>query len=346
MAKTVLYVGTDNGVVTLAVDDGSCVREAEGLQEWPVLKVAFSREQPQRVFAGTRGDGVWMSDDAGKTWKKPSYGRRGPGKVQSLTLDPHNPQKLYAGGEPIDLFVSEDCGASWQPLDSVWSDPFVQTITYPVSTVEPHVRDVAVDPNDSNTMYLALQVGYMLKTQDGGQTWHLLNEGLDADVHTIAINPRKTNEILIATGGHDSRGANPPGKALYRSEDGGETWSATAMEFYQEYSLPVVRNPQQPDVAYASLARGYERLWQRPSGAEGVVIRTTDGGRSWQPLTNGLDDPSQCMAVALAVDEDQPSRVYAALNDGSIMGSRDGGDSWEKLSVNVPRINDVKVASV
>jgi hypothetical protein len=138
--------------------------------------VAYSPSAPNRVFAGTRGDGVWLSENFGATWKKPCYGKRGPGKVRCLTIDPVDTDTLYAGTEPIDFFVSRDGAKSWDCLDSVWDIPFVASVTYPVATVEPHVRDIVVDPNDPKIMYVALQVGYILKTTDSGKNWELFEQ--------------------------------------------------------------------------------------------------------------------------------------------------------------------------
>src|SRR6266542_2298441 len=197
-----MYIGTDKGVVTLQSKDGyAWETESQGLQSWSVPSVTYIPSEPNKVLAGTRGDGVWLSEDAGQSWTKPSYGRRGPGKVRCVAVDPKNPQRIYAGCEPIDIFVSEDQGKSWERIDSVWDDPFVATVTYPVAVVEPHVRDISIDPNDPNTIYAALQVGYILKSTDAGRTWKLLNKNVDCDVHTIVIDPANTENIYVATGG-------------------------------------------------------------------------------------------------------------------------------------------------
>ncbi|HLQ35772.1 MAG TPA: hypothetical protein VK457_24050 [Chloroflexota bacterium] len=340
---TVLYVGTDEGVVTIN-GNGSWEAERPALASWEVCGVAVQPSHPSVVFAATRGDGVWRSDDAGKSWKKPSYGRRGPGKVRCVTLDPNDERTLYAGAEPIDVFVSHDAGASWECLDSVWNEPFIGTITYPVAVVEPHVRDIAVDPSNPKVMYVALQVGFMLKTTDGGATWKLLNKQLDADVHTVRLNPRDPRNILIATGGHDYRLGTAPGKALYRSEDGGESWQPTGASFAQEYSVPLEIDPKNPHVAFAGLANGTPNAWRRPTGAEGAIVRTTDGGETWQEVATDVPDRSQRMAIGIAIDPIQPSNVYAALHDGHLLASHDGGDSWTQLEVRTPRPNGLKCA--
>ena len=143
---SILYVGTDEGVVTLKSEDGrNWKQEHHGLKDWAIPEVAVAPNAPNKVFAGTRGDGVWLSEDFGASWKKPCYGKRGPGKVRCLSFDPHAAKTLYAGTEPIDVFVSRDEAKSWERLDSVWNIPWVSTITYPVAVVEPHVRDITID---------------------------------------------------------------------------------------------------------------------------------------------------------------------------------------------------------
>ncbi len=338
---TVLHIGTDEGLVTVRGSGSSWEADKPDLTDWEVQSVVARPETPNVVFAGTRGDGVWRSEDSGKSWSKPSYGRRGPGKVRCVTADPSDPKTLYAGTEPIDIFVSHDAGASWECLDAVWDIPYIKTIGYPVASVEPHVRHIAIDPFNTATMYAALQVGYMVKTVDGGKTWKLLDQRLDADVHTIRLNPEDPRRIMIATGGHDFRLGKAPGKALYRSGDGGESWEPTGASLHQEYSVPVVIHPSKPQVAFAGLANGTPGSWKRPTGAEGILVKTSDGGDSWQEIPLDMPDASKRMAIGIAFDPADPSTMFAAMSDGSLLSSGDGGDSWRQLDVRTPRPNDI-----
>jgi photosystem II stability/assembly factor-like uncharacterized protein len=342
-----LYVGTDEGVVALkAQNDGSWQIENRGLDDWNVSEVAVAPGSPNRLFAGTRGDGVWLSEDSGKSWKKPCYGKPGPGKVRCVTIDPNDPNTIYAGTEPIDIFVSRDAAKSWTRLDSVRKVPSVESVDYPVATVEPHVRDIAIDPRNPQTIYAALQVGYMLKSTDGGGSWKLLDRDLDADVHTIVIHPQDTQKIFIATGGHDCRKGNVKGRALYMSSDGGENWSPIAMDFTQEYSVPLTMHPKNPDVLYSALANGQPGQWRkRTTGAESFIIRSNDGGKRWERLDGELKEISKNYAEAIVFDESNPDRIYAALRSGELYGSRDGGGSWRKLGVTVPEVSDMKVVA-
>ncbi len=338
--ESILYIGTESGVITARSADGKHWEVAErGLRKWDVPEVAVSRESPNKVFAGTRGDGVWVSEDFGKTWKKPCYGKRGPGKVKSLTIDPHNPSRLYAGGEPIDIWVSEDEGKNWQRFESVWDDPFIATVPYPVSTVEPHVRDITIDPADENIIYAALQVGYIIKSTDRGKTWTLLNKDLDCDVHTIALDPRDRSRILVSTGGHDARLGKAPGRALYESTDAGKTWVPMAMNFKEEYSIPLVFDPFDPSRVYSAIANGQPGQWRRrDSGAESTVIRSTDGGRSWEKLEGAIE--RAYFPEAIVADDTVKGGVIAACRNGDFHASDDGGDSWRKLPLDL-KISDL-----
>ncbi len=167
--SALMIASTSQGVVVLRSEDhGSWEQTAHGLKDWQIMEVAVSPLAPGRLYAGTRGDGVWLSNDYGQTWAKPNYGKPGPGKVQCLTVHPEDPDMVYAGGEPIDTYVTKDAGRNWQRLESVWEMPTIATIDYPVSTVEPHVRDITLDPKDPRKISLALQVGFMLRSDDEG----------------------------------------------------------------------------------------------------------------------------------------------------------------------------------
>src|SRR5207237_8347813 len=102
----------------------------------------------------------------------------------------------------------------------------------------------------------ALQVGYMLKTVDGGANWELLNRGLDADVHTIVLHPENANKIFIATGGHDARKGVAKGRALYSSDDGGKSWQPMAAEFREEYCMHLAIHPKKYNVLYYVVGNG------------------------------------------------------------------------------------------
>ncbi|MGH7845221.1 MAG: WD40/YVTN/BNR-like repeat-containing protein [Candidatus Binatia bacterium] len=334
---SLLFVGTDAGILTLrSADDHYWQIESQELEDWSVTDLAAIPSAPNRLFAATRGDGIWFTEDFGKSWKKPSCGKRGPGKVRCIELDPYDNNIVYAGTEPIDLFVSRDAALTWERLEGVRDVPWVATVGYPAARVEPHVRDIAVDPQDPATIYIALQVGYILKTTDGGKHWQLLDQDLDADVHTIVIHPHNSAELFIATGGSDCRKGRVKGRALYKSNDAGESWEPMAMEFTQEYSVPMAVHPKNPRILFSALANGNRSKWEKSGGAASLMIRSTDGGKKWETVEKGLDEVKKNFAQEIIFDEGNPDNLYAALKNGQLYASHDTGDSWENSGIRVP----------
>ena len=211
---TVLYLATAEGVLTVTEGEAQSWGIGQrGLKTWNVNEVAVEPSAPNRVYAGTRGDGVWRSDDFGETWTKPNRGRVGPGKVKCVTIDPHDANTVYAGGEPIALWVTLDAGENWEEIASVREFPGVSEVDYPVQAVEPHVRDIVVDAKDRDTMYLNLQVGHIMKTTDGGATWTILDKEVDADAHMLVSRTDDPSRLYLSTGGHSHRLGTAPGRS-------------------------------------------------------------------------------------------------------------------------------------
>ena len=336
---SIFYIGTDDGIAIARSEDGrSFELENRDLRGWGVPGLAVNPATPNQVLAGTRGDGVWVSEDFGQKWRKPNRARPGgPAKVRCVTIAPDNPRRIYAGAEPIDVFVSEDLGETWQRITSIWDVPSVPDVFYP-GVVEPHVRQITIDPTDPNTMYAALQEGYMVKTTNRGETWRLLDKDFDRDVHCIVLDPEDTNRIFIATGGGDSRRKQVSGRALYMSEDGGENWRPIAMNITQDYSVPLTMHPTNHDVLFSAAANSNPGTWRREGGAQSTMMRSRDGGETWEPLEHGLEEASKDFADVIVVDDQHPERVYAAQRNGDFYMSEDGGDSWGKIELKVPGV--------
>ena len=170
----------------------------------------------------------------------------------------------------------------------------------------------------------------------------LLDKGLECDVHTLLIDPARPHRLIAATGGHDSRLGRVSGRALYCSDDGGASWAPTAMDFTQEYSVPLVRDPTDPDRLYAALASGTQGRWRRrPTGAESVVIRSIDGGQTWERRGEGIATTD--FPEALAVDAE--GCLYAGCRSGDLYTSADAGEFWQRTDLHVPEITSVVMTS-
>lgn len=341
----VIYAGTSRGVIAITEQNGDwSIGRRRFMPEWAITQLLV--RGTGQLLASTRGDGVWLQVDRkgeGMTggWEKPCYGRPGPGKTHAIAIDPEDSDTIYAGTEPLDLWVTHDGGRSWQPLPGLRNVPGVVEMTYPVPMVEPHVRHLAIDPGNRNVLYASLQVGHLAKSTDRGATWKLFDGGIDPDVHTILVHPKNPNQLYAATGGHGSREGLTKGKALYRSENGGETWSPMATEFPEEYSLPLAMHPGDPNVLFSSVAMDPPPFWRRPGGAKARFITSRDGGRSWQQVSMPDAEVGPTFPGAIAFDPADPNDVYMSTDKGALYRSRDSGKSWARVPVDIGKIGDL-----
>jgi photosystem II stability/assembly factor-like uncharacterized protein len=178
------------------------------------------------VFAGTH-DGVYRSTDRGKTFARANFPDKGM-EIWSFLVDAGNPKLIYAGGSPTAVYRSEDSGETWKRL------PDPQMPTRCVMPFQCRVMRMAQHPSKLGTIFAALEVGGVMRTTDGGESWkdcsnelvrlaklpHLkskiasdsFEEGM-LDGHAIAINPADPDAVIVAVR-----------MGLFRTADDGNTW--------------------------------------------------------------------------------------------------------------------------
>jgi photosystem II stability/assembly factor-like uncharacterized protein len=198
---------------------------------------------------------------------------------------------------------------------------------------------VAGVPSQPNTYYFGSVGGGVWKTTDSGNTWMNISDGFfqTSSVGAVAVADSDPNIVYAGMGEACVRGNASNGDGVYKSLDGGKTWTHVGLE--DTYHIGAVRiHPKNPDIVYVA-ALGH--LWG-PNDERGVY-RTTDGGKTWkQVLTRGKD----AGAVDLAFDPSNPRVLYAAFwqvrrnpyhfdsgGPGSgLFKSTDGGDTWIDIS--------------
>src|SRR5436305_71533 len=196
------------------------------------------------------------------------------------------------------------------------------------------VTGVAGDPE---TYYFGAVAGGVWKTQNGGLTWTPMTDKTGImSIGAIAVAPSDPNVIYVGTGESCIRGNISYGDGMYKSVDGGKTWSQIGLEDTQHIAKIVV-HPQNPDIVYvAALGHAYG-----PNELRGV-FRSSDGGKTWQNL---LYRDNKTGAIDLVFDPNNPHILFAALweaqrtpwsltsgGPGSgLYRSGDDGATWRRL---------------
>lgn len=342
-----LWVGLATGGVMKSVNAGGTFEAV--FEKEPVASigaVAVAPSDPKTVWVGTGepndrnssgwGDGVYRSTDGGATWA--NVGLKTSKAIARIVVHPADPKTAYAcalgnlwqpGGER-GLFKTADAGATWKKVlsaaapDDSWTG----------------CGDLAMDPSSPETLYATLyarqrtpwsfvsgadltggrDVGGIFRSVDGGATWKKLAGGLPARTQRIGLDVfRKSPKIVFAVVQTDEGGASPirdvksKRGGVFRSEDGGETWTR--------------RNPLDPRPFYFSQIRvdpaNDKRVW-----VLGIQLHVSDdGGASFR---EDLFDKVHPDSHAMAIDPGNPKRVLLGT-DGGLYMSLEAGKNWQHL---------------
>ncbi|MCH8827061.1 MAG: hypothetical protein IIB16_08900 [Chloroflexi bacterium] len=328
--QTYVYVGLAGEGENLAqggmmrMNGGDWQSIAGGLPENPQVRaLAIHPGSPATIYAGTQS-GVYRSDDRGESWHALDTPRQ---DVWSLAFHPGNPDIMFAGYEPCSIYTTFDGGESWKQADT-------SRIRYPnVTTYMPplakRVIGIAADPSDPNDVYASIEVGGLLASRDGGESWDSITDGLYRDNHTVDLHGVQVSSaapgmvFIIAQ------------VAMFRSPDRGRHWEH--MRFDEmfpggSYCRGLTIAPDDPKTIYLAAGAGGGGA---PAGTEeaGAVFRTRDLGDTWERLDLGSIPPGRMFQVA--IDRAAPDRIYCTTNYGHFFASDDRGDSWEGSQIPV-----------
>lgn len=360
--STLLAIGTGKGLFLATSVDSRRNWQVTG-PHFPmtaIYAVGIDKRRPVprllvSVSSSHFGPTVATSDDLGASWREsetaplafPADTDASLVRVWQFAPGPaHEPEVVYAGTEPAALFRSTDGGMSFEMVRSLWDHPHREQWGagfggQAIHTVLPH-------PRDPESVLAALSAGGVYRSVDGGATWAASNTGIRAYfmpnqwpefgqcVHKVARDAEDPDR-LYAQNHH----------GVYRSDDGGGTWTSIADGLPSDFGFPMVAHPYRSGVIYNfPLVADRERF---PVDRRCRVFRSADSGKTWEPLSAGLPSEPYYPAVlrdALCADDAHPAGVYFGTRSGEVYASRDEGDSWSRVAAHLPDVLCVRAAEV
>lgn len=342
-----------------------------------VNAVAAHPTDPNTYFVATDGGGIWKTTDGGNNWTSLTASPNLPSQViGSIAVAPSNPNVIYAGTGRADfsvdarygqgLYVSNDGGNTWFVTDgdnvpdgpsgsdtNLQDGPFFRRV----------ITAIAVDPTNANVVYVAVsEVGMthprstsldstrsgIYKSTDGGRTWTNVSWDKIVDLTSgtvsavglyfsdLLIRPDNPNVVFTAVG--DPRGSDLNG--LWKSSDGGNSWARVL-------SFPAGKSEPRVGVIHLAIARSNPDIMAavvtdvaaNPDGAPYRVLRTLNGGTTWNLLTlpSSPTPPINHRHAAIAIHPFNPNIMYLGGDGGSnsqnsLLFTANGGGTWIDVS--------------
>ncbi|MGR3320189.1 MAG: right-handed parallel beta-helix repeat-containing protein [Candidatus Anammoxibacter sp.] len=295
-----------------------------GINQWTVSNeseklgiindIVIDLENTDIIYIATNSGEIFKSFDKGETWQNKSEGLRSD-SILALAIDPDNPDILYAGGADT-IYKSSDGGEIWlQEKTGIFTNSLV------------------INPIDTNTIYAGTEGNGILKSEDGGETFKIINQLLrfkSVRTDSIVINPLNPEILYVAV--DDGEGT---GKGVFKTSDGGRKWKRANKGLPKDVQGLAI-NPVNPDILYAgTLFKG--------------VFKTTNGGANWFELKNSPHKQN----LTLAVDNLNPDVIYVGNFGQGVSMTRDGGLSWITLNtqltsrtINALTIDPIKPSTI
>jgi photosystem II stability/assembly factor-like uncharacterized protein len=323
MAGNIFLATNGNGITRAA-----CAESGEWdvqflLDGQDVRCLAANPQNANRLYAGTQGNGVLRSDDAGKTWQ--SCGMAGK-IIKSLAVSPHDPETIFAGTKPAAMYISKDGGGSWQELEGFRRIPWRGWWFSPAEKpFQAYVNAIAISPTDPKVVLAGIEFGAVVRSEDGGRTWSGHRQGALRDCHSLKFH---------ATDGKRAYEAGGTGGGASTSSDGGVNWRRMKQGLARNYGVACAADPAQPEVWYVSVAPSPFKAYGE--NVEAYLYRASGGG-DWQPI-GWEPHPMKHMPAALVTDPGAPGHLYAGLTDGDVWHTADYGDTWHRLPFNLKGI--------
>jgi photosystem II stability/assembly factor-like uncharacterized protein len=260
------------------------------------------------------------------------------GRISDIEFNPKDPNIVYAGAATGGVFKSTDMGLTWFP---VFDDQ-----------ANLNVGDIGIDPVHPDTLYVGtgeangghnnFPGGGVYKSTNGGVSWQFMGLENIASVGRIVVDPSNTQRVFVAAVG--SYFYPNPERGLYRSEDGGQTWSLSHFISDSTGAIDVIMDPVNPSRLMVAM---WERV-RRPNsshlfGPTSGIYRSLDSGDTWAYLgpANGLPDPAveDIGRIGLAISQSNPDLVYVLYSDGlyyrGLFKSTDFGSTWTDADPNL-----------
>ncbi|MEZ4722232.1 MAG: glycosyl hydrolase [Flavobacteriales bacterium] len=252
------------------------------------------------------------------------------GRIIDIAVNPNNHEEFYVAAASGGVWKTSNHGTTFSPIFDGQGSYSIGCIT--------------IDPNNSHTVWVGSgennnqrSVAYgdgVYRSLDDGKSWK--NMGLKNSEHIskVIVKPGNSNEIYVAAYG--PLWADGGDRGIYKTSDGGENWERILHVSDMTGFSDLWMDPRNSNVMYAAAHQRRRHVWTYLSGGpESAIYKTTDGGKNWRKIINGLPKDCDLGRIALAISPANPDVVYAMvegydMEHGGFYRSDNMGESWNR----------------
>ncbi len=363
-----ILVATRKGLLTIA--------RGGSVSSWEVTDTAFLGDNVSVVLPDARDGAIYAalnhghfgrkmhrSRDGGSTWAEcgvpvyppkpedytppanPMSGKPVPWNLELIWCveagGAREPGVLWCGTIPGGLFRSADSGESWEMMRSLWDDPR-RELWFGGGYDYPGIHSICVHPEDPRHLTVGVSCGGAWVSKDAGASWELCATGMRAEyMPPEQANAPETQDphriVQCKSAPHCLWTQHHNG--IFRSTDGAASWHEITDTPVSAFGFAVAVHPEDPDTAWFIPAIKDEK--RIPVDGAVVVMRTRDGGKSFDVLRDGLPGTHAydlTFRHALDIDASGDRLVFGSTT-GSLWVSENQGDSWHCVSAHLPPIH-------
>jgi photosystem II stability/assembly factor-like uncharacterized protein len=315
--KQALHVATQSGWYRFENQAGKWKQTDRALTFWSLTCLSVDPGRPQVVYAGTEHSGLFISQDCGAHWLRANPNVPKLMLFSLLAL----PGAVLVGTVPAAMYEGEN-GRNWREIEGVREGS--QNATFPPSPeLQSRTRFIAADPVDRTRLYVGIEVGGMLLSDDRGKSWRAADNGLtDPDVHQILACEKQPGAVFAACG-----------EGIFRSLDRGSRWEEITPASH-DYGMSVAEDVD--GVIYVGSAHGRPNTWLKDKRADAAILRSRDLGAHWEPAVESLQGGVLDMCA-----NSTGRGILAGTSEGDIIAVDDSGA--RVLASGLPCITSVRL---
>ncbi|MGE5835579.1 MAG: WD40/YVTN/BNR-like repeat-containing protein [Acidobacteriota bacterium] len=287
------------------------------------IPLALRAQQAARADAEVlrKGYDTYRSMRDASPYKSASWMYVGPTNVSgrstdTAVADKNGQRRIYAGYATSGVWKTDDNGATWQAIFDDMPSTSVGDLA-----VAPSNPDILwVGTGEANIFRASMPGVGIYKSTDAGKTFQHMGLTDTQTIARILVHPTNPDIVYVAASGHEWTDNEMRG--VFKTTDGGKTWTKVLYRSPRTGAIDLVMDPRDPNTLYAALWQRVRRKWSdprvEPGYKEGGILKTTDGGKTWNDVSQGLPAPEFRGRIGIDVSRSNPNVLYAFVDNYEI----------------------------